>query len=382
MKIVVAPDKFKGSMTAREAGDAMRVGLGRVWPDAQIDVVPIADGGDGSAQAIIDAAGGRRVEREVKGPDGRPVKAWYGLLSGGTTAVVELALASGLALLPAGSNDPLTATTYGTGELVGAAIDAGARRVILAIGGSATNDAGAGALTALGAHFLDAAGRPLPPGGAALSRLARIDDGDLRRRLAGIRIEIACDVDNPLVGPNGASAIYGPQKGATPVDVHALDAALTRFADVARATTGADVRDVPGAGAAGGIAGGFLALAGARLVPGASLVLDAIDFDRRLAGAFLLVTGEGRMDRQTAAGKAPFAAAQAAGRAGIPAIAVAGSVALHGDEMERLGLVLVEPLVTHGITLEEAMRRAPELTADSAERAARRFVRLEEGRKA
>ena len=373
MKILIAPDKFKGSLTARQAGDAMREGVLRVWPEADVSVVPVADGGDGTAQAILDAAGGRRVDRRVSGPNGKPVDAWFAILLEGRTAVVELATASGLALLPPGTNDPLTATTYGTGELIAAALDAGQRRIILAIGGSATNDAGAGALTALGAHFLDTEGVELPPGGAALARVARIEDGALRRRLTDVRIDIACDVDNPLVGPNGASAVYGPQKGASPDEVRQLDAALTQFARVAQAASGASIADVPGAGAAGGIAGGFLALAGARLVPGAQLVFDTIGFERRLDGVSLVITGEGRLDRQTLAGKAPYAVAQAARRRKIPALAVAGSVALNRNELDTFGLESAEAIAPPSMPLDEAMKRAAELTADAAERAARGF---------
>ena len=373
MRILVAPDKFKGSMTGREAGEAMRAGLMRVWPDASVDVVPVADGGDGTATALLDAVGGRRVQRSVSGPDGRRVDTSFGLLGDGQTAIVELAVASGLALMPGGSNDPLTATTFGTGELVLGAIEAGARRIVLAIGGSATNDAGAGALSALGARFLDASGTELAPGGAALARLTRIDDSALNERLKGVSIEIACDVDNPLVGPNGASAIYGPQKGASPEDVRVLDAALTHFADVVEKKTGVDVRDVPGAGAAGGIAGGFLALAGARLVPGANLVFDLIGFDRRMDGASLVITGEGQLDRQTLSGKAPYAVARAASERDIPAAAVAGTVDLRGDDLEKMHLVAAEPLVT-GKPSEDDMRRARELTADAAERLARKLA--------
>ena len=371
MKIVVAPDKFKGSMTAREAGEAMKRGLLRVWPQATIDVVPVADGGDGTAQALVDALGGRFVERDVTGPDGKPVRAAFALLGDGSTAVVELARASGLTLIGAGKNDPRTASTYGTGQLIAAALDAGARRVLLAVGGSATNDAGAGALSALGARFLDAAGAELLPGGAALARLERIDVSALTARLKGVSIEIASDVDNPLVGPNGASAVYGPQKGATPDDVRELDAALARFAEIAQKTTGADVRDVPGAGAAGGIAGGFLALAGARLEPGSGLVLRTVDFERHLQGSAIAVTGEGRLDRQTLAGKAPFAVAKAAKEHGIPAAAVAGTVDLRRDDLERIGLVKAVSIKPDAMSLEEATRRAPELTADAAERLAR-----------
>jgi len=376
VKILVAPDKFKGSLSAREAGDAIRRGLTRVWRDAQIDVVPVADGGDGTAEAILAAVGGRRIELDVVGPDGRRVRGWFASLDDGSTAVVELAVASGLALLRPGTNDPLTATTYGTGELIGAAVESGARRVLLAIGGSATNDAGAGALSALGARFLDASGGELSPGGLALAGLARIDDRALTQRLANVTIDIACDVDNPLVGEHGASAIYGPQKGASPADVRRLDAALTRFADVVAAQTGADIRAVPGAGAAGGIAGGFLGLAGARLMPGASLVLDVIGFNRWLEGVSLVVTGEGRLDRQTLAGKAPYAVAQAARRREVPVAAVAGTLDVRGDDLEKLGIGDAEPVVSGSVSLEEAMRDAANLTADAAERLARRIKPL------
>jgi len=371
MRILVAPDKFKGSMTGREAGDAMRAGLLRVWPSADIEVVPVADGGDGTAQAILDAVGGRRVSRTVQRPDGEPVDASFALLSDGKTAVVELASASGLALMSSGSNDPLTATTYGTGELIVAALDSSARRIILAIGGSATNDAGAGALSALGARFLDASGSELPRGGAALARLETIDDAALIEKLRGVSIEIASDVDNALVGPNGASAVYGPQKGASPEDVRTLDAALTRFADIVKRAKGVDVRDVPGGGAAGGIAAGFLALAGGRVVPGAELVFDVIGFERRLDGVSLVVTGEGKLDRQTLSGKAPFAVARAASRRDIPVGAVAGAVDLRGDDLEKLHMAAVEALAPASAPLEQTMRDALALTANAAERLAR-----------
>jgi glycerate 2-kinase len=370
VKIVVAPDKFKGSLTAREAGDAIRRGLLRVWPDALVDVVPVADGGDGTAEALLSAVGGRRVERDVHGPDGRLVHAWFALLGDGSTAVVEMATASGLALVPGGSNDPLVASSAGTGELIAAALDAGARRILLAIGGSATNDAGAGALSALGARFLDRDGRLLPPGGGALIDLFDVDVTTLREKLTGVAIDIACDVDNPLLGSTGASAVYGPQKGASPEDVRSLDAALSRFADVVESETGCRFRDVPGAGAAGGVGGGFLALAGARLLPGAALVLEVIGFERRLEGVSLVVTGEGRLDRQTLAGKAPFAVTQAARKREIPVVAIAGAVDLSSDDLEALGIQRAEAISTGGMPIEEAMRRADELTANAAERVA------------
>jgi glycerate kinase len=370
VRIVVAPDKFKGSLTAREAGDAIARGLARAFPDAEFDVVPVADGGDGTADVLVDALGGKLVTCDVQGPDGKTVAATYGSLPG-TRAVIELARASGLALIAPGMNDPLTATTYGTGQLIAAAIDAGAKNIILAIGGSATNDGGSGALVALGALFSDAAGKPMAPGGAALARLADIDLDPLADRLRGISFDIASDVANPLCGPNGASAIYGPQKGADPSEVRILDAALAHFADIVERVIGARLRDVPGAGAAGGAGFGFMALAGARLRPGAELVLEALGFDRRLDGADMIVTGEGRLDRQTLAGKAPYAVARAGRRRGIPVVAVVGSLGCSADVFEEIGLSTAVSIINEPMTLAEATLRAAPLTEDAAERLGR-----------
>jgi glycerate 2-kinase len=366
LRILVAPDKFKGSLSARAAAQAIARGLSRALPQAHLDLLPVADGGDGTAETIVSTLGGRMVSHTVRGPDGKSVRAQYGLLPGASVAVIELAQASGLALIPNGTNDPLTATTFGTGELIAAAIDAGARRIILAIGGSATNDAGVGALSALGGRFVDAQDRQLPPGGAALAQLASIDTKELERRLNGISIEIASDVRNPLCGPSGASAVYGPQKGASPQDVRLLDNAHRHFADVAAAKVGTDVRDIPGAGAAGGVGAGFLALAHATLRPGAQLVLEILDFEQHLSRANLVITGEGRLDRQTLEGKAPFAVAQAAAAHKIPVVALAGSVECTQEGLEQASIAVALPIVSGPMTLEEAIRRAPELLANIA----------------
>ncbi|MDQ6781689.1 MAG: glycerate kinase [Candidatus Eremiobacteraeota bacterium] len=370
LRIVIAPDKFKGSLAAKAVAAAIESGFRRVFPDAVYERIPVADGGDGTAQTLVDCLGGRIIEATVTGPDGKSRRAAYALLSDGRTAIVELAQASGLALLEPGSNEPLAATTYGTGELIAAAIDAGAVRVIVAIGGSATNDAGSGALSALGAKFLDAEGRRLPPGGASLSRLNAIDTSALERRLRNVSVELASDVKNPLCGPSGAAAVYGPQKGASPEQTALLDAALWHFADVVLAHSGADIRNVPGAGAAGGTGGGFLALARATLRPGAQLVLELIEFDRRLQGADLVVTGEGRLDRQSFAGKAPLAVAAAAKRRGIPAVAIAGSVDCPAAALRDAGIWSAFPIAPGPISLLEALLRAEELTANAAERLA------------
>jgi glycerate kinase len=349
-----------------EVAQAIAAGFKRVFPDASYELVPVADGGDGTLDALVSALGGREVEATVTGPNGAPVLARYGLMPERGLAVVEMAQASGLALMPPGTNDPMTATSRGTGELIAAALGAGAKRIIVAIGGSATNDAGTGALAALGARFLDASRRELPAGGAALARLNRVDASALDARLHGVTIEIASDVTNPLCGPNGASAIYGPQKGASPEDVRELDGALAQFASVASELTGTDIRNVPGAGAAGGFGGGFLALAGAQLRPGADLVLDVLDFSRRLEGADLVVTGEGRIDKQTLSGKAPYAVARMAHAKGIPVVAVAGSVALSADDLETMGIARAVAIAPPGMSLEEAMRRAAQLTESAA----------------
>lgn len=348
----------------------MARGLARAFPDAAFEVLPVADGGDGTADVLVDALGGTLVKCEVTGPDGASVSATYGSLPE-ARAVIELARASGLALIASGENDPLTATTYGTGQLIGAAIDAGTKSIILAIGGSATNDGGTGALAALGARFTDAAGKTLAPGGAALATLASIDIAPLAARLRGVSLDIACDVANPLCGPNGASAIYGPQKGAGPQEVRLLDGALAHFADIVEESIGARLRDVPGAGAAGGAGFGFMALAGARLRPGADLILEALAFERRLDGADLIVTGEGRLDKQTLSGKAPFAVAQAGRRRGIPVVAVVGSLGCTADVLEEIGLSSAVSIINEPMTLAEATLRAAPLTEDAAERLGR-----------
>jgi glycerate 2-kinase len=370
VRICIAPDKFKGSVSAPEAARLIAKGLRRWMPDATLELIPVADGGDGTAQTLVEALGGRVLSAKVTGPNGKKVNASYGLLDA-KTAVIELAQASGLALVPDGKNDPMTATTKGTGELIVAALSAGAKRIILAIGGSATNDAGVGALVALGAAFLDKDGNELPSGGAALARLARIDTSRLERRLRDVQIEIACDVRNPLTGPAGASAVYGPQKGASPSDVRTLDGALRHFAGVVEKTVGVDIADVPGAGAAGGVGAGFLGLAHATLRPGAELVLDVLNFSRRLTGASLVVTGEGRLDRQTLSGKAPFAVAQAAKHKGIPTVALAGSLECSPHELAAAGIFVAYSILPGPMSLEEAMRRAPEFLANAAETLAR-----------
>jgi glycerate kinase len=355
MRIIVAPDSFKGSASALEVARAMERGVRAVFPGSEVVKVPIADGGEGTVAALLDATGGQPRTSRVRGPLGEPVEAGWGVLGDGRTAVLEMAAASGLPLVPAGRRDPRLASTSGTGELVRAALDEGLRRLVLGIGGSATNDGGAGLARALGVRFLDAAGRELAEGGAALAGLDRIDLTGLDPRLATAELLVACDVDNPLTGPRGASAVYGPQKGATPEMVAELDAALARFAEVARAATGRDVASLPGAGAAGGLGAGLLFFTPARLRPGVELVLEATDFDRLLAGAALVLTGEGRTDAQTAMGKAPVGVAAAAKRHGVPVVCLSGGLGDGADLVLAHGIDALAAVVPGPMTVEEAM---------------------------
>ncbi len=371
MRIVVAPDSFKGSLSSVEVAAAISRGIRAVFPDAEVVEIPIADGGEGTVDALVAATGGRVEERTVRGPLGAPVRARWGVVGGGGAAVVEMAAASGLPLVPAGRRDPRVTTTYGTGELVRAALDAGLARVVVGIGGSATNDGGAGFARALGARFLDAAGAELPDGGAALARLDRIDLSGLDPRLAETDVVVACDVDNPLTGPRGASAVYGPQKGATPEVVRELDAALARYAEVARAATGRDVADRPGAGAAGGLGAGLLFFTPAVLRPGVALVLETVGFDSQVRGADLVVTGEGRTDSQTAMGKAPAGVAAAAKRHGVPVVCLAGGLGDGADDVLAMGIDALAAAVPAPMTLEEAVRAGPSLVEAAAARVCR-----------
>jgi glycerate kinase len=355
--IVVAPDKFKGSLTAREVADRVAAGIAAVHPDVDVVQVPVADGGDGTVDAAL-AAGYERVPLRATGPTGDPVDTAYAVRDG--IAVVEMADVSGLRLLPPDRLAPLTATSYGTGEVVRAALDRGCRTIVLGIGGSASTDGGAGMLEALGVRLLDAAGQPLARGGGALADLDRVDLSGLHPAVADSRIVVACDVDNPLLGPHGAAAVYGPQKGAGPDDVAFLDAALAHWADVVdaavaglqqggptpdgleqghlAATTAPPPRNRAGAGAAGGVGYAAMAVLCAELEPGIGLVLDLVRFADHLPGATLVVTGEGSLDEQTLHGKAPAGVASAAAKAGVPVVTVSGRLALDGVQLQAAGI--------------------------------------------
>ena len=375
MRILIACDSFKGSLDARAVGEAISAGLHDVWDDADIRNIPIADGGEGTIDAIVDALGGTRRHAQVSGPLGGTVDAVWGHVPGeaGATplAVIEMAMAAGLPLLDEAARDPRRAGTRGVGELMLAALDAGCRRFIVAIGGSATNDGGAGMAQALGASLRDAEGRELPPGGAALARLARIDLSGLDARLSACDIEVACDVDNPLSGAQGASVVFGPQKGADAAAVAELDAALAQYGALLDATFGEAISTRPGAGAAGGLGAGLMAFAGGVLRPGAGLVLDAVGLDAALAGVDLVITGEGRLDAQSLHGKAPVAVARRAAARGIAVIAISGSLGEGAEQAHEAGFSAIFSTVDRPMTLAEALRDTPALLRRRAASVAR-----------
>ena len=372
-KIILAPNALKGSCTAAAAAAAMAHGVARALPDAECVQLPVADGGDGLAEVLTAALDGERRMVPVTGPRFAPVDAALVWSPSRRTAVVEMALASGLALLAEDERDATATTTLGTGELMRAALDLGAEHIIVGLGGSATNDGGIGMARALGWRFLDASGQAVTPTGAGLPDIARIDRTAKDPRLGKVRVEAVCDVDNPLTGPRGAAAVYGPQKGAGPAQVAALDAGLAQLADRIERDLGLDVADLPGAGAAGGLGAGLVAFADATLRPGAELVLDLLALDRHLAGADLVLTAEGRIDAQTAYGKAPAAVAARAKAQGIPCIAIAGGIGEDLGPLHDIGIDAVFSLCRWPMTLDEAQRDAEALLADAAEQAARAF---------
>jgi len=374
MKILIAPDSFKGSLTALQVAQAIDAGIKRVVPDAMTALKPMADGGEGTVQAMVDATGGTIIETEVKDPLGGHVAARWGLLSDKTTAVIEMAAASGLPLVPPGKRNPLVTTTYGTGELIRAALASDCRKSIIGIGGSATNDGGAGMAQALGVRFLDNKGSALPFGGAALANLERIDVANLDPGLVGFDVLIASDVNNPLCGPKGASAVYGPQKGATPEKVAQLDAALAHYAGVIKKDLGIDVRDVPGAGAAGGLGMGLMVFLKARMSPGIEVVVQATGLVEEMKDADLVLTAEGRIDFQSAMGKVLQGVAQKAKEFGIPVIALAGEVADDCQAVYQQGIDACFSIAPGPITLEQSLAEAEKLTANTAENAMRLFM--------
>jgi len=368
MKIVVAPDSFKGSLSAKEVADAVESGIRRYWPDIQIVKLPMADGGEGTLETILDCLGGSEKSVEVSGPLGQPVKARFGILEEDRTALIEIAAASGLTLVAPAERNPLLTSTYGAGELIRAALDEGCRRFIIGIGGSATNDGGAGMAQALGVRLLDESSREIAKGGGALGNLARIDMGGLDPRVRASVFRVASDVTNPLCGENGASRVFGPQKGATPEMVGILDVNLKRLAAVIKRDLGPDLENYPGAGAAGGLGAGLIAFCNAEISKGVELIVEITRLKQKMAGAALVITGEGQMDGQSSRGKTPYGVAMAAKGMGIPAAALVGSIGKGAEEMYQFGIRTIIPIVKGPQSLEECVSTARDLVSDAAER--------------
>ena len=384
MKIVVAPDSFKETLPAEEVAQAIAVGVLRTCPEANVDVCPMADGGEGTVDAMVAATGGRIMAADVFDPLGRPMRARFGMLGPGAerTAVVEMAAASGLALVPPELRDPLRTTTFGTGQLILAALDEGAERIVVGVGSSATTDGGCGAAQAMGVLFLDESGRPCVCGlaGGGLESIAKIDLADRDPRLAGVDISVACDVTNPLTGPDGAAAVYSPQKGATGETVRRLEAALVHLAELLRRDLGINVEHLSGAGAAGGLAAGLVAFAGAKLTSGMQLVAETVALADRLAGADLCITGEGKLDAQSLSGKTAVGVARLAAQAGVPVICIPGQFDrdaandLFAASATAELFAAVHPLVAGDVTPEQAMREPAKLLRQRAAEAMAAFL--------
>ncbi len=371
MRVVIAPDAFKECLPAIAVARALERGWRRIYPDADVHLAPMADGGEGTVDALVASTGGRFVTTRVTGPLGEAVDAAYGMLGDGRTAVIEMAAASGLPLVPPDQRNPGRTTTRGTGELIRHAIASGAQRIIAGIGGSATNDGGAGMAQALGYSLQDEQGNELPPGGAALARLARIDAAKRLPDLDNVEILAACDVDNPLCGPTGASFVYGPQKGADAALAARLDDALRHFGKCIEAQMSVPVLNLPGAGAAGGLGAGLVAFARARLEAGVVLVAEACNLAQWMDGADLVITGEGRMDAQSARGKTPVGVARIAKRGNVPVAAVAGALGPGYEAVYAEGIDIVWPLCAAPMPLAEALARSEERLIETGEALAR-----------
>ncbi|WP_370294964.1 glycerate kinase [Rossellomorea marisflavi] len=359
MKIVIAPDSFKESMTALEAAQSIEKGMKAVFPDAEYHLLPMADGGEGTVQSLVDATGGALIERSVTGPLGEEVPAFFGLLGDGKTAVIEMAAASGLHLVEPAKRNPLITTSRGTGELIRAALDEGVSHIIVGIGGSATNDGGVGMVQALGGRFLNEDGEEIGPGGGTLSTIESIDLSKLDSRLASVKLEVACDVTNPLTGPTGASAIFGPQKGADPEMVDTLDQNLAHLASIVPG--GQVIASRAGTGAAGGLGFALLAFLNAELNRGIDIVLEAVNFSEHIKDASLVITGEGRIDGQTIYGKTPIGVAKASKEYGIPVIGIAGSLTEDSVIVYDHGIDALFSIVPGIMGLSDAFSQAPHL---------------------
>lgn len=372
-KIIIAPDSFKGSLTAFEAAEAIAAGVRNALPEAECVLIPLADGGEGTVQALVKATGGRIIPAPATDPLGNRIESFFGVLGDGETVVVEMAAASGLPLVPEHLRNPMVTTTFGAGELIRAALDLGCRKLILGIGGSATNDGGIGAIQALGGRFMDENSDEVGFGGGELARIRSIDVTKLDPRLKDTATVVACDVDNPLTGPRGASAVFGPQKGATPEMVSALDAGLHNLAEVIRRDLGIDIENLPGAGAAGGLGAAAVAFLHAELRPGIEIVMEATHFAEQLDGASLVITGEGRVDKQTLGGKTVMGVLDAARSKGVPVLVLGGTVEAEGYELLDRGAIAVLPIAAD-MELDQAIARAGELLSTAAEQATCRNI--------
>ena len=371
MKVVIAPDSYKGCLSALEVAKAMERGVLSVFPSAEVRKIPIADGGEGTVAALVTATNGQLRQTEVTDPLGNKIIAHWGVLGDGRTAVIEMAAASGLPLVPKEKRDPRVTTTYGTGELIKAALAEGLAKIIIGIGGSATNDGGTGMARALGVRFLDAAGQEVAAGGGSLAEICQIDTTGLDPRLKNTEIVVACDVDNPLCGTRGASAVFGPQKGATPEMVQQLDAGLAKYASCARQATGRDVAEKAGAGVAGGLGAGLMFFTPAQLKPGVEIVLDAVGFSDIVRDADFVITGEGRTDFQTAFGKAPVGVAKVAKTHGAPVFCISGGLGEGADDVLAQGIDAVMSICDRPLSLEECMAAGAQLIEPAAARLCR-----------
>lgn len=371
MRIIVAPDSYKGSISALGVANAIEKGIHSVFAEAQVIKIPIADGGEGTVEAMVTATSGKIITEQVIGPLGEKIEAFWGVLGDGKTAVIEMAAASGLTLISVEQRDPRITTTYGTGQLMKSALDAGMRSMIIGIGGSATNDGGVGMIQALGGKFLDKEKQELLFGGSSLAELHQIDLTELDKRLLETEIMVACDVDNPLCGERGASVVYGPQKGATTEIANQLDAALRNYAVIAQQTTGKDIMNDPGAGAAGGVGAGLLFFTSAKLRPGVEIILDSVNFSTLVASAQLVITGEGRTDFQTAYGKAPVGVAKMAKEHHVPVMCLSGGLGTGAENVLSQGIDGLMSSTAEPMSLEECMKNGAELIESAAARMCR-----------
>jgi len=371
MKIVIAPDSFKGSLTATEAADAIEIGFRAVYPDAEYVKVPMADGGEGTVQSLVDATSGTIINQSVIGPMGDMVSGFFGILGDSRTAVVEMAAASGIHLVKPEERNIYLASSFGTGQLINAALDHGCDKLIIGLGGSATNDGGMGMMKALGGQFLDQSSAPLAPDVRALSQLARIDLQHLNPRLGKTEIVVACDVDNPLCGENGAARVFGPQKGATEEDIAVLDQALARYGDVLSNNTGRNIAVEPGAGAAGGMGAALIGLMDAVVKPGVDLVIGIVELAKSIVDADLVITGEGRVDSQTIHGKTPVGVAKIAKSHNLPVICIAGSVEDDADIIHQLGIDEIYSVIEGDYDLTKVLIEAGHKLTQAAQKIAK-----------